>query len=473
MSFAVGRRTGTKFQKVRIQVSLFHILHPSLFVFLSQPCNQIHRHRQVLIYSPTVAFVKSIKGWDNARVHGVPRLVTYDFLEDLLEDKRAMRHFWAYHPGKPRDIEAMLAGRRRLSKEPRVANVVAGDVAGSPDGVNNPQETARGPDVKKTRPISASKENPSAVGKTTESEALAGSSSTPAKRGNDRKLLGTDPIIDSVAKAGPQNNTNARSVQMQKQVQKLASLDEESIPEVDNRSWELKTKARIFQDKSQFAYHVELTRKKDNFKWFLEILESMATSAPKSYKFRAIQYGSKNEIVLPDIDRDPVPTFVAALKPFTDTFRVRTGYSWDERLLRASMEQPIWQYHAPAPGKPTGSVPPRYTPGHPECVKDLSPVSVGQGAKRDMKPRFARSVRETPQQRLKTDKTTHWKDLTEGRCRKQMKRKAPEALKAERPSQPQKRRKMCESPNASRRARATEAGPPASSLKAGGSIRKS
>lgn len=420
----------------------------------------------MLTCSSIVSFVKSIKGWDNEKVKGVPRLVTYDFLEDSLEDNKVMQHFWAYHPGKPRDIEAILAGRRRVTKKPRAAKLIDGGVAGSSGAVNTSQETARDRAARKTTPESTSKEKVSALGEAT----------APAKRGKDGKFPGTTPIIDSVAKASPKNNADVRAVQMQMQMQKqkqkqvqLANPDTENIPEVDNRPWELKTKARIFQDKSRFSYHVELTRERDNLKWFLEIFESTSISVPKSYRFRAIQYGSKNQILC-KIDRDPVPTSAAALKQFTDTFRARTGYSWDERLLRANMAQPIWRYRAPEKGKPAGSILPKYTPGHPDCVKDLSPIGVVQAA---MKPRFSRSVSEAPEQRLKTDKTTQWKGLTEGRCQQQMKRKAPEALDAERPNHFYKIRKMCEAPKAERRAKATKTGPPALSLKAGGSVRKS
>lgn len=408
----------------------------------------------MLICSSTVSLVKSIKGWDNEKVKGVPRLVTYDFLEDSLEDNKVMQHFWAYHPGKPRDIEAILAGRRRVTKKPRAAKLI---------------ETTQDRGAKKTTPESTRREKASALGKTTASEALASTSITPAKRGKDEELPGTISIINSVAKANQKNNKDGGAIQMQMQVQELTSPDRENIPEVDNRPWELKTKARIFQDKSKFSYHIELNRERDNFKWFLEIFESTSVSVPKSYRFRAIQYGGKSQILC-KIDRDPVPTSAAALKQFTDTFRARTGYSWDERLLRASMKQPIWQYRAPAEGKPTGSVPPKYTPGHPDCVNELSPISVVQPV---MKPRFSRSMSEVPQQRLKTDKTAQWKGLIEGRCQQQMKRKAPEAFNAERPSHPQKMQKMRESLKADRRAKATKTGLPASSVKACGSICKS
>lgn len=377
--------------------------------------------------SITVKYVKSIKGWNEQSWVHVPRLVTYDWLEDTFEDKKPMKHFWAYDPGRPRDIEAMLNGRRKTPRKLRAAKAIELGAEEASDDADTDQETVA---KDKNWSKSADEKATTAEKKTAESQVVIGN----LDANKDGKPLGAAlHIHNSTAQGAPKSDPSDKTAHMQKQTKKVTIPEEEVIPSVDNRPWGARVQARIFHDKDKFPYHVELTRKQDDLKWILAVFESTSNSVPKAYRFRAVQYSAKGDIILEDL-RDPVPSLHAALEVFNKCFYARTEYAWDERLLRVQAEQPRWQYRAPAAGKPTGCVSREYTPGHPDCVKTLSPMINVCGSARAVKARQERILSGIPR-RPKIDKNTQWEKMLMEKRGQSQKRKADEALDPERQSQ--------------------------------------
>lgn len=360
-----------------------------------------------------------------------------------------MKHFWAYHPGKPRDIEAMLDGRRKTPKKPKATKAIE---VGAEEVLEDLDTSASKKVVKAS---SAKNKNSSkatgeehakpAEKKTAESQHAVGNLDT----NKDGKPLGAAlHVSKSTAQGRTESSPNDKTASARKQTTEVSSTEEDAIPVVDNRRWETRVQARLFHDKDKFPYHVELTREKDGLRWVLAVLESTSPpQAPKAYRFRALQYSARGDRILLAERRDPVSSPRAALACLAAFFRARTGYAWDERLLRAARgeHQPLWQYRAPAAGAPTGSVPPAYTPGHPDCVGELSPIVSGCGLARAVeKTRQERSRSEGPQRCPKTDKNAQWKMLMEKRGQSQKKRKTDEAVDPERRSQlPKKRKPGC------------------------------
>lgn len=341
-----------------------------------------------------------------------------------------MKHFWAYDPSKPRDIEAMLDGRRKATKQPRAAKGLELGAEEASEAVGISEELVQGGGAKDSSSSKSASEEKAKVAekKTTVSQARI----EYLDISKDNKPLGAElHISNSTANGFPKSTPSDKPIDAQKQAKKVISPEEKVIPKVDDRPWEVKVQARVFQDKEKFPYHVELTRKKDGLRWVLAVFESTSAAAPKAYRFRALQYSAKGHIILKEL-RDPVLSLHAALKCFTGFFHARTGYAWDERLLRAQAEQPRWQYRPPAAGKPTGGVPREYTPGHPHCVKNLIPVVIGWGIVRNSRIRQERSLSKGPQRGRKNDKNIQWEMLTEKQGRPQNKRKGEDSLDSDR-----------------------------------------
>lgn len=370
----------------------------------------------------------SIKGWNKSTRRNVPRLVTYDWLEDSLDDNKPMPHFWAYDPSKPRDIEAMLAGRRKASKKANTGKAaktlkseITKDSGGSSDHLDDFVDKE---DSKAEVQSQLSNDDKIKTTGTKAAESQIFAMNKDQQRSNNPK-----PSDEPVQKKEESIHQDPRpSAQM--------------IPKVDNRPWEEKVKARIFHDRDNFPYHIELTRKDNELKWTLDILESTSSTAPKEYRFRAVQHDAKSRTILRD-QRDPVPSSKAALRSFSSFFLARTGYAWGERLVRAQAEQPHWRYRAPAPGRPTGSVPQGYIPGQPGCVANLSPIATILCPVRNARAGRRKSLGEgSTQRRFDNDKLAQHAVLDARIDQSEKKRKVVECLGLEkRPMEMEKKAK--------------------------------
>lgn len=219
----------------------------------------------------------------------------------------------------------------------------------------------------------------------------------------------------------------------------------------DDAPWETTAQPRILQDKDGFRYCVELTRTTDEMKWVLSLYESTSATVPKTFRFCAVLQNARCKKVLDEL-KDPSPILDVAREQFNRFFFQKTGYAWTERLLRVKIPQPNWRYRAPAKEEPTGKVPSKYTPGHPDCVQDLGPTIVWQDLSRGNQVKKERSTTEGPQHQHKTVKDARWEEILRkakayrsvglGRQDQlQKKRKANDASNLEPQRQLQKKRK--------------------------------
>lgn len=386
-------------------------------------------------------------------------------------DKKVWTHYSAYDPGRPRDIEAINAGRRKTPKKSsnkkggetetsRTTHmqVVAERIEGQKERTSKiaNQEMSKGVELSSsdqarmsqpTDPQGGDKESGHQTKESVKSPEV-GNEETVTQEANfhvklmsqqllQKRRLGPDDTILVVVSAEKQASSSkfSTNLEAEKRSQTAANTEEVKARMAQGRDaevrWEVKAKPRILLD-SKFHYRVELTREKDDQKWVLNLFESTSVLMPKSYKYCARRYDGKGNVLLVD-DRDPVPSLRTALKYFSDGFRGKTGYNWDERLLRSGLSQPKWRYRAPAVGKATGRVPPEYTPGDPKCVKaeDLEPIGLNPVRASNK----AKNVNEAPNQRPpRLDKKAQWQKMVEeekANSRTQKKRKADNSPSSE------------------------------------------
>lgn len=322
--------------------------------------------------------VKKAKGRSKKTIH----IVTYDWLEDSLDDGKAQPHVEAYCPGKERDIDAMNAGRSKPNKRGRNNSVAhSEDTNGAADMANNTEfMEGDGEDVEgsagtyggsvrvyKSIPRPSSQVASTQVASTEEQQTLRKVSVKAAATKKPKKKLAA---IMKNSMPRPNYADIAEQVQRRK---------EESSANEPARSWAQKVKAHVRIDNHDgFHYHVEL---KDAFTggktWTLDILESTNLDIDKSFRFCATL--TANHKVERRVEHDPVESLKPAMDAFKYAFFARTGYEWDERLLRNEDGDTMdsnWLYVIPDEGHPRGPTPSKYTPGHPTCIdaKDLPRV---------------------------------------------------------------------------------------------------
>lgn len=374
--------------------------------------------------------------------------MTYDWLEDVLMDKKVWTHYNAYHPGRPRDIEAINAGRRKVKKKSlsnKGGKAHGSLTTDSQDTVeNNEGHEERSSNLVTCGKSNATEPRPDDRVQVSQGTGPQGGhqmpghhTQEPAKspKGENREVvthdinfhvelmsqqllqkrrLGPDDPIFAMVPADKQTPSSKVSTitetKKQGQVAPAPKMVKKRIAHGSSNDvlWEVKAKPRIFLE-NKFHYRVELTRKEDDHKWVLNLFESTSALMPKSYKYCARRYDREGKTLLVD-SRDPVPSLRTALKYFSEGFRGKTGYSWDERLLRSGLPQPQWRYRAPPAGKATGRVPPEYTPGDPKCVKaeDLKLIDLSSMNSTKKK----QSLNEASDQRPpKNDKTAQWQKL--------------------------------------------------------------
>lgn len=293
--------------------------------------------------------------------------MTYDWLEDSVDAKKAIQRADNYDPGKPRDINGMVAAWREAKYGTRFTK--DGDVKGL-----KTEGTKQDRSQKNTTPNEvASKQEIKVIDEMESNTNMDNDSISMASHKGEEKA-GTIPAplrkeTSFTSKKIPASIKIKKEVTLKKVLNSNEKIAQASI---DKRSWEEMAKPRVFQDKAdKFIYRVELKRARPdgrNHKWVLNLFES--TSISKTFRFRAFYLDGKGKC-RDERHGEPTNKFKVAFHEFTHYFKLKTGYPWDERLLRAGKEGQggKWKYQVPTGGMPTGSVPPEYTPGHPECVK--------------------------------------------------------------------------------------------------------
>ncbi|ROW12354.1 hypothetical protein VMCG_00407 [Cytospora schulzeri] len=264
------------------------------------------------------------------------KIVTYEWLEDaiLLHDqlkKKAPTNL--YHPGKPRAAEKILALYKR--KQPKAINkkVQADAEAGTPSRTKDDMDTTE-------------KENEDSV--------VLVKSHVSTSAGNRRK-----------GDEDPGENMRPSSFQHMPKVPKDGTPKMVGIshPRIKLDSHQ------IYKDPTDgFLFQVEISRA-DGYgdprgkRWLLQLLETKET--PKLYRFTSIYFKyagappNKGRGSGADLQKD------LAMKEFKDFFSRKTGFKWEERLLKASKQYKgcVFQYHLPVPGEPVGYIHPKYMPG--------------------------------------------------------------------------------------------------------------
>lgn len=303
------------------------------------------------------------------------KIVTYDWLEDSLDAAKAIQDVSAYHPSKPRDIDAIVALCR---KPPKAAKCKPMDESALPEQkgrsealVIRTQDQTRTESSTSSILESGSKVKLAAAAVEKPSSSVVTESTTLKKQVVSHKPSYTpkQPI------PAPYNQTH---------IKKNAGLEKSQVKKTPvtvsytslGLSWEARHKPRVFCDKTdQFKYCIKLIHKeKPGEKWVLMLLKAPDV-VDEAFLFRAYQYNAKDKIDLRETNSPP-STFQKASELFKTSFRSKMGYAWDERLLRADhSQQGKWRYKLPAKGEPTGQVSPEFDPGHPnfDKSKDLAP----------------------------------------------------------------------------------------------------
>lgn len=427
---------------------------------------------QVLSCEFTVRAVKSNKYWDRQTQKKVPRLVTYDWLEDSLDDNKPMKHFEAYHPGKPRDVEAMLNGRavRKVLQAPK-SKEASSSGGQAHTKVTSPRSTGNEKEKEKAKKVAEKNTDRADAAAETQQNEIRGreigdtvtkeiETSDPTTNHKDRARPVLPSLVsptdsgdmpnsgpDKSVRPGPKSKeappktqvfhsdsenqasqptevgpqtlkpeTGYRPTSANKQHGKpslggLTACTTMTVPR-DTTPWEVKAQPRFLQDKDGFRYCVELTRIKDQNKWVLSLYESTSSSVPKVFRFGAVLQNAQGSKILTD-QKEPSPVLQKTRAQFNQFFLQKTGYDWKERLLRAKMAQNKWHYRAPAEGKPTGEVPREYTPGHPDCVQDLEPTAARRDLSRGDRVKKDRSPTEGPRYQPKIGKDARLDEVLE------------------------------------------------------------
>lgn len=318
-------------------------------------------------------------------------IVTYDWLEDSLEDNKAIQDVSAYNPGKPRDIPAILAARHKgpkVEKNPRTPKTSKDSSMNGNDGPDATMESEPVAEMPLTKGSEAKEKARPASPDSSISESDAGQ---PQKSvSNGKKAPSSDIKKPSLSRPSPNEAILSkplprigRSSVPAKQATSVpnsqVAIPKALTPQNTNLSaverFTSQAKPILYLDKvDKFPYSIKLTHKNNSSDhWQVTIYES--TSGTKSFLFRVDMYygGTKSKL---NATNSPVPSSEQALKLFSEAFRMRMSYNWEERLIRAGGEQlGDWRYELPADGK-TGKTPPEYTPGNPKCKKleDLEPI---------------------------------------------------------------------------------------------------
>lgn len=323
------------------------------------------------------------------------KIVTYDWLEDSFEAERAIQDVDVYHPGKPRDNDAIAKAcrKRRKTTKRKSENELAAPEKESPTEVveiTQPKGAESKPLVPNlVEPRTKEKPQTIAVGKTSNSVVTKSSISAPQATSHKTILFGSqsNPV-------SPPKSETQQGPMLEKPKDKTTPANVSGTG-VSGLSWEARHKPRVFCDKTdQFRYNIKLTHKKrPGERWVLMLLKAPKITE-KAFLFRAYQYNAKDKIDLKE-NKSPPSIFQTAFELFKTSFRSKMGYPWDERLVRSGIGQlGNWRCTLPAKGEPTGQVPPEFDPGHPKYVKpkDLAPVALTTSGQRAIE----RSVSGTP-----------------------------------------------------------------------------
>ncbi|KAF3769951.1 hypothetical protein M406DRAFT_66406 [Cryphonectria parasitica EP155] len=338
-----------------------------------------------------------------------PAIVTWDWLDDVIADKKYYGHYDVYHPGKPRDINAINAKRCKKVKVTKDEAFPEGEDATASHQTD--QQTSRKGSQQNPKPSTPAKKEETTTAVHLAAKSVSGGSfkkttevpqiqetteksidkhidqfkSAPEEKKNKREEEAGEKKAVSSGKTSPQKHT---SVGLGPHVldRKTPSEREASLAPVKKvldvedfeslQAWVVAAALRPFKDdKDQFQYCIEL--KNGDSRWMLKLETSTSHSVKKMYRVWAGLYDTSPRARCQQT-RGPTRDFQEAMDHFKTFFQRKSGYRWDERLLRAGKDQPEWHYQAPAEGKPTGTVPPEYTPGHPKCVKveKLAPLNL-------------------------------------------------------------------------------------------------
>lgn len=321
--------------------------------------------------------------------------MTYDWLEDSFEAEKAIQNVDVYHPGKPRDPNAIAKAcrkRRKTTKRKSENELVAPEKEA-------PSKTVEITQLKQaeSKPLVPSfvepetKEKLKAVSVEKTSNSVFAQSSISTQKTTSHKATLSEK--QSTPAPPPKSKTQQGTV-LEKPKDKTTP-DNVSGTGVVGLSWEARHKPRVFCGKTDhFKYRIQLTHeKRPGERWVLMLLKA-PNITEKAFLFRAYQYNAKDKIDLRE-NRSPPSTFRTAFELFKTSFRAKMGYPWDERLVRSGNGQlGNWRYILPAKGEPTGPVPPEFDPSHPKYVKpkDLAAVVLATSGQRPTE----RSVSRTP-----------------------------------------------------------------------------
>lgn len=293
----------------------------------------------------------SIQKIQNRRIHRKPQIVTYDWLEDSIDAKKPIQRTEKYNPGKPRDVDGMVAAWKEAK-----FSVKAGKYGTLKTFPKKLREEA-GQQVSPTSLFEANVVN--------EEDGKAGDETAA-----DSKVIDSSGAIHDQKKqdTGKESTISARRTQ-QSTISQPTLKPKKVLPP--------KVVTEVYKDETDgFPYQIELTPLRPSpeaSKYTMEV--KMTTNrVPTRFSVEAFRYDEKGKQNL----RRPVAWFQSAKEALGDFrwhFLQKTGYSWDERLLKCSTKEgnggqcSRWLYEPPALGKPTGAVHPEYTPDHPKCVK--------------------------------------------------------------------------------------------------------
>lgn len=279
-----------------------------------------------------MTFIQKVQG---RRINKKPQIVTYDWLEDSIDSKKPIQGTEKYDPGQTRDVDGMVTAWKEAKFSAKA----------SVDGTAKPSS--------KKKPAGAD-----------EHEMFLGS-------------LDTDVANEGVAKVGATSSSGAKLGQRNQTVASSSTNKPTTAHTTrqPNKEPPPKPIIEVYKDKTdQFPYCIELTlvRPDPEVKADKQVVEVSvwANREPSLFRSQASLYKNGKKLC----ELSPV-RWVCDVKEvldgFTAHFRRKTGYAWDERLLRAGTKGGNggrWLYEVPAPGTPTGATRPEYTPGHPKCL---------------------------------------------------------------------------------------------------------
>lgn len=330
--------------------------------------------------------------------------MTWDWLDDVITDRKYYEHYEVYDPSKPRDINAINAKRYKKGRvvesegetseeEKEGAVTVRETVQEFGQGKNDKENKSSLPTDKKS--ATSALPVPHAPLKVTQGT-MTDEKIFKKQEGHTTKIAGEKTRLSQQMASTTQHPHHQKRIASKGAALVADATVEDRCPAVPPpvkkrldfedfesfQAWAVAAAPRPFKDKhDQFQYWIEL--RKGELKWIIKLDMSTSTSVKTAYRFWAGLYdkGTKPKV---QETRNPTVSLAKAMDEFKLFFRGKTGYNWDERLLRAQKAQPNWQYQVPPKGKPTGSAPSQYTPGHPECVKPeaLAPIIMGVQNKR-------------------------------------------------------------------------------------------